>query len=77
MSKIIATKSYLIATAVGNIKVVGTLVTDFDVEDIVSGQAESQAKLVQLVNIGKDINNNATLPREVLPSIFRNNEEEF
>ena len=75
MSKIIATKSYLIATAVGNIKVVGELLVEFDVEDIIRSQAESQAKLVQLVNIGKEINSSAILPKEVLPSIFRNNEE--
>lgn len=77
MSKVVAQKTYLIATSIGNVKVTGQLLTDFDIEDVVHSQAVSQCKLVQLSNIGREINANAILPQEVLPSVFRNNEEEF
>lgn len=77
MSKVEAQKTYLIATAIGTVKIIGQLITGFDVEDIIHSQAISQARLVQLANIGRDISANAILPTEVLPSIFKNNIEEF
>lgn len=75
--KVEAQKTYLIATAVGNMKVTSQLVTDYDIEDLVHSQAISQCRLVHLSNLGKEIDANAALPKEVLPSVFRNNEEEF
>lgn len=75
MSDVVAAKTYLIATAIGNIKMESQLVTDFDIEDIVHAQAISQAKLVQLVNLGQEIDASAQLPKEALPSVFRNNTE--
>ncbi len=77
MSKVVAEKNYLIATAIGNMKVKGQLLEEFDVEDIVRNQALSQCHLIQMSNIGKEINNSAILPNEVLPSLFKNTEEEL
>lgn len=58
-------------------KVTSQLLTDFDIEDVVHSQAISQCRLLQMMNIGREIDANASLPREVLPTIFRNNEEEL
>ncbi|NDC22652.1 MAG: hypothetical protein EBZ49_00755 [Proteobacteria bacterium] len=71
MSKIEAQESYLIATALGNVVVRDKLVSDADVEDVVKSQAISQARLIQMVNVGKQIDKNAVLPAAVLPSVFR------
>lgn len=71
MSKVEAQKSFLIATALGNVVVRDKLVSDADIEDVVKTQAISQARLIQMVNVGKQIDKNATLPAAVLPSIFK------
>ena len=76
MSKIIATKTYLIATVLGNIAVRNDLVSGYDVEDIVHEKAESQARAIQMMNIGKDLKSNPNLPAEALPSVFANNDSE-
>ncbi len=73
--KVIAQKTYLIATAVGNMKVVGQLITDYDIDSLTHLQAISQAELVRMANIGREIDANANLPQEVIPSIFKNTDE--
>lgn len=75
--RIIASQTYLISTVLGNIAVKNDLVVERDVDDIVHQKAESQARAIQMFNLGKDIQNNPQLPKESLPSIFAYNDEEL
>ena len=77
MSRIEASRFYLIPTALGNMGVKADLLSDFDVEDIIRNRSVSQARAVQMLNVGKLIDVNSVLPDRVLPSAFRNNEEEL
>lgn len=77
MSQVEAQKMYLISTALGNVAVRTLLVSDFDVEDIVHNRAISQARQLQFINIGKKIDENALLPNEAIPTVFKDNEEEL
>lgn len=77
MSKIIATQEYLLTSQVGTVKVEAQLIEGYDVEDIVSDRAISQARLVSFINLGKQVDANATLPAEALPAAFINNTEEL
>jgi hypothetical protein len=70
MSKVLSDQTYLIATALGNVAVTQTLVTDYSVEDIMRGKAEAQAKALQMINIGKELDGNPDLPVDVLPTMF-------
>ena len=75
MSKVEASQTYLIATALGNMAVKDEILSDFDVEDIVRNNAVSQARLIQFLNIGAELNENAQLPSEALPTVFQEEEE--
>lgn len=77
MSKVVAERTYLIATQLGNMLVKNQLVVEYDVEDIIREQAISQARLIHMLNISKEIDSNAMLPKESLPTIFKNSEEEL
>ena len=75
MSKVVRTKTYLIATALGNVAVKTLLIQGYDVEDVVRQKATSQARLIQMVNVGKEIQSNADIPAESLPTVFANSDE--
>jgi hypothetical protein len=75
MSQVIGTKTYIIVTALGNVAMRHQLVTDYSVEDIVRDKALSQARLVHMINIGNNLDSNAVLPVESLPTIFQGSEE--
>ena len=75
MSKVEASRSYLIATALGNMMVKAEILSDFDVEDLIKNKSSSQARLLQFLNIGAEINENAQLPPETVPTIFQEGEE--
>ena len=77
MSKVLDTRTYLISTEIGTMAVKKTIVNDYDIEDLVRSRAISQARAVQFMNIGKQIDGNANLPTESLPAVFRSNEEEL
>lgn len=77
MSKIEASRFYLIPTALGNMGVKVDLVSDYDVEDVVKNRATSQARALQMLNVGKLVDVNAILPEGSIPSAFRNNDEEL
>lgn len=75
MSKAVAKKTYLIATTLGNIALREELIQDYDVEDVVRGKAESQARLIQMINVGKELVGNPNFPSEVLPTVFKDSED--
>jgi hypothetical protein len=75
MSKVLATKSYLFNSAMGDVLIESQLLVEFDVEDTCRNRAVSQARLVQFSNIGEDIDRNAVLPKDAIPSAFIKTEE--
>lgn len=75
MSKIEATQTYIIATALGNMAVKDEIISDFDVEDVVKNKATSQARLLQFLNIGAELDENAQLPDGTVPTAFQSDEE--
>lgn len=77
MSKVAAERTYLISTQLGNMVVKTQLVTDYDVEDVIREQAVTQARLIHMLNISKEIDANALLPKESLPTVFKNSDEEL
>lgn len=66
--------SYLVSTDIGIMQVKMKTVTGYDVEDIVADKARSQARAVQMANIGKAVDPTKPLGARTLPSIWLNNE---
>lgn len=54
MSTVLGDHVVIVPTTLGGMTVKTRYVTGMDVEDIVRAKAESQATLIQLINIGKD-----------------------
>lgn len=76
MSKVIEEKSYIFHSQLGNILVKKEKVRGYDVEDIVSDQAFSQAMSIRLLNLGKKVNiNQTTGPRTIASNYFGSEEE--
>jgi hypothetical protein len=55
MSKVLGDHIVLVPTQLGGMSIRTRYISGMDVEDIVRARAESQATLVQLINIGKDV----------------------
>lgn len=72
-----AVRFYLISTEIGTMAVRREILSEFDVDALVRNRAISQARAVQMVNIGKQIDGNTTLPSASIPSLFRGTEEEL
>lgn len=70
MSKEIAKRKYLFSTAIGTVMVDKRVIQDSDVENMLEAIATSQARTLQFLNIGRQIDANATLPQGALPSAF-------
>jgi small basic protein len=77
MSQVVAEKFYLISTVLGVVGVRASLKTEYDVEDIIQARAASQARAVQFVNIGQQLDANAQLPAASVPSVFQNNTQQL
>lgn len=70
MSKEIARKKFLFSTAIGTVMVDKKVVQDSDVEDLMEDISTSQARTLQLQNLGRQIDANANLPQGSIPSVF-------
>ena len=66
-------KSYLISTDIGIVRVGIQLVTGYDVEDIVHDRAVSQARAVQMMQLGKIVDPTKPTTGRTLPSVWLNN----
>ena len=77
MSSRLARKKFIISTALGNMVVERELVVGHTVEDMIKDKAESQARAVQMVNVGKDLDGNSPLPVDTLPTMFGAVDEEL
>ena len=64
MSKVLAKESIMVPTELGMVTVTTETIEDFDIEDIVRTRAESQAMILQALNLSRDMN-----PQEPDPAI--------
>lgn len=69
MSKVVGKQVTIVPTELGGMTVEAKYVVEYDVEDVVRAKAESQARLIQMANVGRDIRKK-TLNSKVLPSAF-------
>lgn len=70
MSREVARKKHLFSTAIGTVMVDQRVIEDSDVEDLLENLSTSQARTLQLQNLGRQIDANANLPQGAIPSVF-------
>jgi hypothetical protein len=76
MSRSIAKRLVIIPSDLGGMTVSTELLIDYDIEEIVKSKAESQALILQMANLGKDIK--PAMPgANVLTSIYTELEEDL
>lgn len=66
--------SYLVSADIGILQVQLQTVSGYDIEDIVHDRAISQARLVQLANLGKSIDPTKPVGARTISSVWLNNE---
>jgi hypothetical protein len=77
MSTVLKETSYLVSSDVGLIQVRLQTVVGYDVEDIIQDKAISQARAVQLLGLGKLIDQSNPTSERSVPSLYLNNDEEL
>lgn len=77
MSVPVKESAYLVSSDIGLIHVRIRTVAGYDVEDIVQDKAFSQARAVQMLNLGKQIDQGKPTAERTIPSLWLNNEEEL
>lgn len=75
MSTVIGSRSVSVNTDLGLFNVKTDYLTDFDIEDIISARAESQARVIQMVNVGQELD--PTNTETGIPTAFSNIQEEL
>jgi len=75
--KVEALRFYLISTEIGTMSVRREILSDFDIDAVVKNRAISQARAIQMVNVGNQIDGNSSLPSGTLPTLFRGTEEQL
>lgn len=76
-SQTVETKSFLFSTDIGFVRTNIHTVVGYDIEDIVKDKAISQARAIQLMSLGKNIDPTKPLAARSIPSAWLNNEEEL
>jgi hypothetical protein len=69
MSKPLGKQTNIVPTVLGPMAVSTEYVSEYDVEDIVRTKAESQARIIQMMNVARDIKSTANTTG-VLPTIY-------
>lgn len=77
MSQTVSQSSYLVSSDIGLVQVKLRTVVGYDVEDIVQDKAFSQARAVQMLNLGKQIDQSKPTAERTIPSLWLNNTEEL
>lgn len=77
MSQIVRQSSYLVSADIGLFNVKLSTVVGYDVEDIVQDKAFSQARAVQMLNLGKQIDQGKPTAPRTISSLWLNNTEEL
>ena len=75
--KVEALRFYLISTEIGTISVRREILSDYDVDAVVRNRAMSQARTIQMVNTGNQIDGNTNLPSASLPSVYRSTDDQL
>ena len=75
MSKEYARTTQIIPTALGNLTVTNILIEEYDVEDLTSANSESQARSVQMQNVGSLLQDQPSWPKDILPTSFQVEED--
>jgi hypothetical protein len=77
MSEVVKQSSYVVSADIGLFQVKLTEVRGYDVEDIVQDKSFSQARAVQMLNLGKQIDQSKPTAERTIPSLWINNTEEL
>ena len=76
-STVISKESVIVSTDLGFVTVDQTVVTGYDVEDIVRDKALSQARAISMLMLGKTIDPTLPTTGRTVGSLWVNNEEEL
>lgn len=76
MSRVVASRIFMLNSELGDIAIRSELVEEFDVETIIRNKAISQARVLQFQNVGRQIDENALLAPDAIPTVFKPNDEE-
>lgn len=77
MSITVSQRDYLISTDMGLMQVRMKTVRGYDMEDIIRDKAVSQARAIQLVSLGKRVDQSKPTAPRTMATAFLNNEEEL
>lgn len=77
MSVVTNQRKKLFHTDVGTVSIVTQEVTDFDVDDAMHLKAMAQAKVLQLINVGRAADINSPSAPRTIKSKYLGNEEEL
>jgi hypothetical protein len=77
MSEVVSQSSYVVSADIGLFQVRLKTVVGYDVEDIVQDKAFSQARAVQMLNLGKQIDQGKPVAQRTISSVWLNNTEEL
>ena len=77
MSVVKDTKTYLFNSDLGNIVIQVNEVEKYDIEDVIRDRAKSQARRIQFINLGKNIDINQTTTQRSKSSVYLKNTQEF
>lgn len=70
MSKTLGKTTTIVQTVLGPMSVVNEYILEYDIEDMVRTRAESQARIVQMINVGRDTTPSGD--EKLIPSIYTN-----
>lgn len=77
MSRVVNRREKTFHTDLGAMNVITEELEDFDVEDIVRMRATSQARIVQFINLGKNVDINSPQGARTIKSKYANNDVEL
>lgn len=77
VSKLKSEEQFIFSTDIGFMQVSMQTVTGYDVEDIVRDRAISQARAIQMLNLGKSVDPAKRLGSRTIATTWLNNEEEL
>lgn len=77
VSKLKSEEQFIFSTDIGFMQVSMQTVTGYDVEDLVRDRAVSQARAVQMLNLGKSVDPAKRLGSRTVATTWLNNEEEL
>jgi len=77
MSRVVASRIFVLNSELGDVVIRNELVEEFDVETLIRNKAISQSRALQFQNTAKEVNVNALLSPDAIPTVFLSTEEDF